>query len=194
MYFWILQPWNCKSVNPFFTTLVWRKEKGVCINFTKIASNEVVTQKFDCHQQLSSTKVCLWKKWTMFFTFVLLSCWWRSNFRVTISFDVIFMNFFLFRLSASSAISIWFSRGNPNKSRVRTSFFSSERKKPIPNHHYQILHYDTDHNNFHCTITMYFISLYNPTQNNASLQKNGQILKCMYHACFVGISKFISRK
>ena len=64
MYFWILQPWNCKSVNPFFTTLVWRKEKGVCINFTKIASNEVVTQKFDCHQQLSSTKVCLWKKWT----------------------------------------------------------------------------------------------------------------------------------
>ena len=115
MYFWILQPWNCKSVNPFFTTLVWRKEKGVCINFTKIASNEVVTQKFDCHQQLSSTKVCLWKKWTMFFTFVLLSCWWRSNFRVTISFDVIFMNFFLFRLSASSAISIWFSRGEPQQ-------------------------------------------------------------------------------
>ena len=69
MYFWILQPWNCKSVNPFFTTLVWRKEKGVCINFTKIASNEVVTQKFDCHQQLSSTKVCLWKKWTIFFHF-----------------------------------------------------------------------------------------------------------------------------
>ena len=49
MYFWILQPWNCKSVNPFFTTLVWRKEKGVCINFTKIASNGVVTQGFDCH-------------------------------------------------------------------------------------------------------------------------------------------------
>ena len=92
MYFWILQPWNCKSVNPFFTTLVWRKEKGVCINFTKIASNEVVTQKFDCHQQLSSTKVCLWKKWTIFFTFVLLSCWMLMTIKIWDD-DFIWRNF-----------------------------------------------------------------------------------------------------
>ena len=55
MFPWIFEfnsSWNREIVNLStpFTAPVWKlKKEGVCINFTKIASNGVVTQGFDCH-------------------------------------------------------------------------------------------------------------------------------------------------